>query len=106
MSFDRILEKRGKDITLKRIATTVIDDFYQTMSETSTDIQIKAIVGKITLGKDLLVDGYEVDGKVVVYVSTGVDVSQGDSLVIDGSEFKIERISRTDAYIKLEAVPA
>lgn len=106
MSFEKILDKRGKTITLRSVTTTASDDFYQTVTETYIDAEIKAIVTKTTEGKDLLVEGYEVEGKVTAYISTDIDVSEGDMIIIDNTEYRIERITKTDAYKKLEAVPA
>jgi|GEM_PF-2316835 hypothetical protein len=104
MGFEKILEKQGRDVTLKISTRTEIDADYGVEEVTYTDSQIKAI---ITTAIDRLgygVTGHNYQGKTIDgrqdidaigYVDP-VDVVKQFDQIVDGSDtYEVIRVDTT-----------
>jgi len=88
--FSDILEKKGQDIIVKRVTKTTEDEFYQTVSKTTTDVEAKAIIPSRSFHEEDLQPGEVERGETVAYVNCSV--SPDDYIVVGGRTYRVKRV--------------
>ncbi len=101
MSFAKILEKHGVNVTLKKVISVEEDEIYGTVDETYQDTTIKAIVQDLKEEIKLERQGQVITAEAVAYVSPDEQISEQDYILYNNVLYAIARISYTGAYKKL-----
>ena len=101
MSFAKILEKHGVNVTLRQVTTTEEDEIYGTVSESYTEKQTKAIIQDLKEEIKLERQGQVITAEAVAYVDPQLQISEQDYILYNNVLYAIARISYTGAYKKL-----
>ncbi len=102
LSFDKILEKKGIDVTLIHITRTNNNGYIE---ESETTIATKAVVLPLTAEElKFWVDAGITKASLKVYLAD--DIKTGDKIEIDGKRFLIRAFENYQTYKKaiVEAV--
>ncbi len=99
MSFEKILNKAGIDVTLRKVSNTETDGY---LSQTTQDIQIKAIVLPLSsTERSYWPDAGTIQGELKAYVLKETDVKVGDILVVQGFDCEVREVLEYSAFKKL-----